>query len=82
MMSMPLSSASLSSSSTRPALPPPKSVVKVPSKFWLMIVNASWKRSRVVLSILRIASLVAAIESTRSLRCAVRKVWRDSRSSN
>ena len=41
MMSMPLSSASLSSSSTRPARPPPNSVVKVSSKFWLMTVNAS-----------------------------------------
>ena len=47
-----------------------------------MTVNASRKRSLVVLSIFRIASLVAAIESTRSLRCVVRNVWRDSRSSN
>ena len=42
-----------------------------------MTANASRKRSFVVLSIFLIASPVAAMESTRSLRCVVRKVWRD-----
>ena len=47
-----------------------------------MDAKASSNRSRVVLSILRMASPVCAIESSRSLRCVVRNVWRVSRSSN
>ena len=42
----------------------------------MIAANASRKRSLVVLSMRLIASLVGAIESTRSLRCVVRKVWR------
>ena len=53
-----------------PARPPPKSVWNVSSKLRWMTVNASLKRSRVVLSMRLIASPVWAIESTRSLRCA------------
>ena len=68
MMSMPLASGSLSSSSVMPALPPPNSVANVPWKFVLMAVNASRKRACVVSSILLIASVVCAIESIRSWR--------------
>ena len=82
MISMPLSSGSFSSSSVRPARPPPNSVLKVSWKLWLIAANASAKRWRVVSSIRLIASLVCAIESTRSLRCVVRNAWRVSSSSN
>ena len=47
-----------------------------------MAVNASRKRACVVSSMRLIASLVCAIESTRSLRCVVRNTWRSSSSSN
>ena len=81
-MSMPLSSGSFSSSSVRPARPPPNSVLNVSWKFWLMAANASRNRAFVVSSMRLIASPVAAIESTRSLRCVVRNTWRVSSSSN
>ena len=55
-MSMPLSSGSFSSSSVRPARPPPKSVLNVSWKFCWMAVNASVKRADVVSSIRVIAS--------------------------
>ena len=66
-MSMPLSSGSFSSSSVRPARPPPNSVLNVSWKFAWMAVNASLKRAFVVSSIRLMASEVCAIESTRSL---------------
>ena len=69
MISMPLSSGSFSSSSVRPARPPPNSVLKVSWKLRLIAANASANRWRVVSSMRLIASLVCAIESTRSLRC-------------
>ena len=49
-MSMPLSSGSFSSSSVRPARPPPNSVLNVTWKLALMAVNASRKRACVVSS--------------------------------
>jgi hypothetical protein len=67
MMSMPLSSRSSSSSSDSPAVPPPNSWRKVSPKCWLMTWNASWKRSREALSILRIAESSSEIESTQVL---------------
>ena len=76
MISIPLSSGSFSSSSVRPARPPPNSVLKVSWKLRLMAENASAKRCRVVSSIRLIASAVWAIESTRSLRCVVRNPCR------
>ena len=82
MISMPLSSGSFSSSSVSPARPPPNSVLKVCWKLRLIAANASVKRCRVVSSMRLIASLVCAIESTRSLRCVVRNAWRVSSSSN
>ena len=82
MISMPLSSGSFSSSSVRPARPPPNSVLNVSWKLRLIAANASAKRCRVVSSMRLIASLVCAIESTRSLRCVVRNAWRVSSSSN
>ena len=70
MISMPLSSGSFSSSSVRPARPPPKSVRNVSWKFRLMAANASAKRACVVSSMRLIASLVWAIDSheVRALR--------------
>ena len=44
-MSMPLSSGSFSSSSVRPARPPPKSVLNVPWKFCWIAANASLNRA-------------------------------------
>ena len=82
MISMPLSSGSFSSSSVSPARPPPNSVLKVCWKLWLIAANASVKRCFVVSSMRLIASVVCAIESTRSLRCVVRNAWRVSSSSN
>ena len=73
-MSMPLSSGSFSSSSVMPALPPPNRVEKVSWKLALIAVKASRNRAWVVSSILLIASLVCAIDSTRSRRCVDRKV--------
>ena len=62
MISMPLSSGSFSSSSVRPARPPPNSVLKISWKLRLMAANASAKRSRVVSSMRLIASLVWAMD--------------------
>ncbi len=81
-MSIPLSSGSFSSSSDSPAWPPPNSVLKVCWKLACTAVNASLKRAAVVSSIRAIASVVWAIDSTRSLRCVVRNTWRVSSSSN
>ena len=55
-MSMPLSSGSFSSSSVRPARPPPNSVLNVTWKFAWIAVNASVKRAFVVSSMRVIAS--------------------------
>ena len=78
--SMPLSRRSSSSIRVRPAVPPPKSCRKISPKCWLMTWKASWKRSREALSIFLMAWSSSAIESSRSWRCAVRKVWRSSSS--
>ena len=80
--SMPLSSTSVSSSSARLARPPPKRVLNVPWKFSLITANASRNRCLLVSSIFLIVSPVDWIESTRSFRCVVRKVWRVESSSN
>ena len=56
MISMPLSSGSFSSSSVRPARPPPNSVLKVSWKLRLIAANASVNRCRVVSSIRLMAS--------------------------
>src|SRR5436189_13422 len=77
MISMPLSSGSFWSSSARPARPPPNSVLKVCWKLWLMAANASTKRWRVVSSMRLIASLVCAIDSTRSFRVVILSFFGD-----
>jgi hypothetical protein len=81
MISMPLSSGSFSSSSVRPARPPPNSVLKVSGSL-VDRANASVKRCCVVSSIRLIASAVCAIESTRSLRSVGQERVARSSSSN
>ena len=57
-MSIPLSRGSFSSSSVRPARPPPNRVLKVCWKFSWMAANASVKRALLVSSIRRMAYAV------------------------
>ena len=57
-----------------PALSPRELAVRFTDEKRIMAVNASRKRACVVSSMRLMASLVCAIESTRSLRCVVRKV--------
>ena len=67
---MPLSSGSFSSSSVRPARPPPNSVLKVCWKFWLIAAKASRKRAlrRLVDALDRFAGLRDRVDEVLALR--------------